>query len=476
MPVSRFRREPVYHVDAAWLRMDTPTNSVNITGLYLFDQPLDFNRLRAVIQHRLLRFPRFVQRIREARLPFTLPTWEPDPDFSLDAHLHRLALPAPGGWDTLLALVEDLMRVPLHPCQPLWQMYYVENFGAGSALVVRLSHALADGVALMRVMQATTDLSPDAPPEALPDWLQDAPEEEESDFLVDAVVRALDRVDDTVNFSRSVLRTGLGMLSNPSRLAGAMEAGLGGALSLGKLLLIPPDRKTALRGRCTLAKRAVASDPLPLQEIKAIGKKLGGTVNDVLLSTVTAGFRAYLLERGENLQDASIRALVPVYIRNGKEAAEPCAGNGFGLVYLDLPVGIEDSVERLKKVHSSMLTIKRSPEAAVAYGILYGLGQVPTPMSRPIVGLFGLKGTAVITNVPGPKETLYFAGAPIRRLMFWVPQPAGLAVGVSIISYAGQVTLGLACDASVIPDPERILQASQADYEEMRALAAQAAD
>jgi WS/DGAT/MGAT family acyltransferase len=463
----------VYNVDAAWLHMDSPTNSVTITGLYLFDQALDFARVRATIEHRFLCFPRFVQRVREPRLPFTLPTWEPDPYFNLDTHLHRVALPAPGDWKALLALVEDLMRLPLQPDRPLWQMYYVENFGSGSALISRLSHAMADGYALMRVLKATTDRDPDTPPEAFPSEFV-IEEEEESSLLVDTVVQALDRVDEAVSLSKSMLRKGLGLAAHPSRLAGVAEKGVGGALSLGKLLLIPPDRNTALRGRCTLAKRAVASDSLSLKELKEVGKVLGGTLNDVLLSAVTAGFRSYLLSKGERLEGANIRALVPVYILNGKEAPG-CEnpGNGFGLVYLSLPVGVEDSVERLKKVHENMQAIKHTPEAYVAYGILYGLGVIPTTVSRPIVSIFGIKGTAVMTNVPGPQEELFFSGAPIRRLMFWVPQPAGLAVGVSIISYAGQVTVGLATDAAVIPDPEIIMQAFHADYAEMRSLAAQ---
>jgi WS/DGAT/MGAT family acyltransferase len=362
------------------------------------------------------------------------------------------------------------MRVPLDPDRPLWQMYFVEDFQGGSALISRLSHALADGYALMQVMKETTDDCPDAP---MDKYAGQAPEavEYEPDFLVDTIVQALDTFDGAVSRSKSLLRQGLDLARHPTRLAGLAGLGVSGALSLGKLLLIPPDPWTALKGRCTTAKRAVASQAIPLAEIKAVGKALGATINDVILSGVTGGFRRYLLEKGEHIEGASIRALVPVYLlKNGSAGAQ---GNGFGLVYLPLPVGIDDPLERLKKLHENMDAIKHTPEAAVAYGILAGLGPVPGPVTRTIAGVFGLKGTAVMTNVPGPKERLYLAGSPIRRVLFWVPQPAGLAVGVSILSYAGEVSIGLATDARVVPDPELIMDGFCSDFETLRQLAQQ---
>jgi WS/DGAT/MGAT family acyltransferase len=300
-------------------------------------------------------------------------------------------------------------------------------------------------------------------------------EEEGPGFLVETAVQALNRVDDAMRLSKSLLKGGLRLATNPGRLTDVAEVGVTGALALGKLLLIPPDRRTSLRGRCGLAKRAVASEPLQLKDIMAVGKALGGTVNDVLLSSVTAGLRHYLETQEEPVEGVSIRALVPVYIKNPKEALEvdTSSGNGFGLVYLSLPVGVEDILERLKAVHENMQAIKRTPEAFVAYGILYGMGLIPPTLTRTISGLFGIKGTAVMTNVPGPRERLYFAGAQISRFMFWVPQPAGLAVGVSIMSYAGEVTVGLATDAAVIPKPEIILEGFHADFEELRQLAVQ---
>jgi WS/DGAT/MGAT family acyltransferase len=466
MPANRASRETFYSVDAAWLHMDAPANMVMITGLCIFDEPVDYERLKQTVETRLLRFPRFRQRVKESRLPFSLPTWEPDPCFDLDTHLRRTALPAPGDWATLMELVEELMRIPLHPEKPLWQMHLVEGYGPGSALIVRLSHALADGVALMEVTRYITDLSPDAPPPA-----ERGPEvEEESSPLVQALVQALDTIDDTLRFSKKLVRESISTVRSPRRLLRTAAITTSGALALGKLLFIPPDRRTILKGRCGPAKRAAASDPVPLTSVKTVGNVLGATVNDVVLSAVSGGFRRYLEACGQPVDGLEIRAIVPVYLRSG---SDPKMGNGFGLTFLSLPVGIQDPVKRLEVLKERMDAIKSTPEAPVAYAILYGMGPTPVPITRLIAAVFGAKGTAVMTNVVGPKEVNYMAGKAIRRLMFWVPQPAGLAVGLSIISYAGEITVGLATDASVVPDPGRIMAGFHAEFEELQRRAAE---
>jgi WS/DGAT/MGAT family acyltransferase len=450
-------RERFFNVDAAWLHMDAPANTVTITALALFQRPLDHTVLRAVIEDRLLAFPRFRQRVREPRLPFTLPEWEPDSRFDLEAHLHRVALPAPGDWPALLQLVESLMRSPLPTDRPLWQMHLVENFGTGCALVTRLSHAVADGVALVHVLSRLTGETAEASLAMLGDG--DLPEPEPDGWLR----RALGRLDTAVHLPLKVIDSGLEAASHPLRTA---EQGLAGALALGKLLFILPDQPTRLRGRCGVTKRATASDPIPLAEIKRVGHALDAKVNDVILAAVAGGFRRYLVARGEDVTGLSIRAMVPVYLGNGEPPKS--LRNGFGLTFLSLPVGVRDPVRRLRRVHANMDEIKGSPEAAVAFGIMYGMGLTPPGVDRLIANIFALKGTAVMTNVVGPKRKLYLAGVPIDNVMFWVPQPAGLAVGLSIMSYAGQVTVCLATDACVTPDPEAILEGFNLEFDLLR--------
>ncbi len=442
MPVNG--TEPFAPVDAAWLRMEDPTNLMMITGVLIFDQPLDLGRITEVIEQRLLRFDRFHKRAVVPKGGGT-PYWENDPNFNLRSHIHRIALPAPGDQSALQELVSDLMSMPLDFSKPLWQWHLVEHVGDGCALIVRLHHSIADGVALVRVLLSLTDPSPDAawnPPELI-----ERP-------------------------ARNLLQTALGtgrqiseMFQNSDTIWKLARNGASSVEALGKLLLMPPDPQTLFKGSLGVQKQAAWSMPLPLQEIKAIGKITGGTVNDILLTAVTGALRHYMLSRGDVPDGLSIRAAIPVNLR---PAEDPLTlGNRFGVVFLSLPVGIEDPLDRLLAVKERMEAIKGSPEAIVAFGILTTMGISPMEIQNIGVNMFGSKATGVMTNVPGPPETVYMAGKPIRTIMFWVPQSAHLGLGVSILSYAGQVTIGIATDAGLVPDPQAITAAFHDEIDEL---------
>jgi hypothetical protein len=157
------RSRPFSPIDASWLNNEVPVSTTLIAGLILFDDVTDFDRLAGQIEDRLLRYDRFRQRVRRRALPFTLPVWEPDPDFALDAHFHRTVLPEPGGWLQLKAFIESLLAWPLPHDRPQWQMHFIEHYGTGSALVLCFSHIIADGFASMHLLNAITDAGPDDP-------------------------------------------------------------------------------------------------------------------------------------------------------------------------------------------------------------------------------------------------------------------------------------------------------------------------
>ena len=149
--------------DAAWLHMDRPTNLMVINSLLLFDEPVDWERAKQITQRRLVdRYPRFRERVVESHLPLRAPKWELDPDFALEHHMHHRALPAPGGTAELQELVSDLMTMPLDRNRPLWHTYMVDGFGDGAAMICRMHHCIADGIALARVMLSLTDSEPDS--------------------------------------------------------------------------------------------------------------------------------------------------------------------------------------------------------------------------------------------------------------------------------------------------------------------------
>ena len=153
-------RKRISYADHAWLRMDDPNNLMVITGLMTFDEPLDYARLKSLVENKLLRFSRFRQRLVNSRIPGRRPYWVDDPRFNLAAHIERVVLPAPVDQKALQALISRLMSTKLEYTRPLWKFYLIENYGSGSAFIVRLHHSLADGIALVQVLLSLTEPAP----------------------------------------------------------------------------------------------------------------------------------------------------------------------------------------------------------------------------------------------------------------------------------------------------------------------------
>jgi WS/DGAT/MGAT family acyltransferase len=245
----------------------------------------------------------------------------------------------------------------------------------------------------------------------------------------------------------------------PGRLLAAAGRGLAGAGAAGHLLLRPADPATALRGELGVEKRVAWSEEVPLEKVKRIGRVTGCTVNDVLLAAVSGALRRYLEGRDGRAATPDVHAAVPVDLRRPDEPFS--LGNRFGLVFVSLPVSLEEPLERLFEVRRRMNRLKASPEAGVALKILAGVGLTSAEVQRRLVEWVGAKTTAVITNVPGPRERVHLAGAAVRGMMFWVPMSGRVGLGVSIFSYAGGVRLGVVTDAGLVPDPERLVSGFQ---------------
>lgn len=461
-------KQMMSNVDAAWLHMEDPTNLMMINGFFQFGQPLDFERVRATLEHRFLRFRRFRQRIVDSRLPMLSPSWEDDPRFDMDSHLHRIALPSPGDDAALTEVVNRLASSPLDYSKPLWQFHVIENHQGGSLMFCRLHHCIADGIALMQVMLSMCDVDADAPWPAAE--IEDKHRQRRS--LLGGLVRpAAHAFTTTRKVTGSLMGEGAGMMMHPTRLLDRTREAGAFAQSLGRLVSLPPDPKTAFKGRLGVSKHTAWTEPLPLDEIKHMGRSMGATVNDVLMTIVSGALRRYLITRNEEVDGLDIRAMVPVNLRPPEAAIK--LGNHFGLVVLALPIGIGEPLERLVVVKQRMDDLKNSPEALVGFTILQAMGIAPTEVESLGVQFFASKASMVLTNVPGPREKLYFAGQRIDKLMFWVPQSGRMGMGISIISYAGEVMVGVITDAGLAPDPDAIVEALHTEFEEMQALVAQ---
>ncbi|MGD8518868.1 MAG: wax ester/triacylglycerol synthase family O-acyltransferase [Anaerolineae bacterium] len=441
-------------MDAIWLRMEHATHPMMITISLLSDGPLDFARVRAIFNEHLLRFERFRQRVVLSAQPY----WEDVPDFDLDDHLVRVMLPTPGDETALQGLISSLMGQQLDLARPPWQFHLVEGTALqGCALVGRVHHALADGPALLHVLLALSDTDAE-PPEPMPD-----PGTQGVLAFPDVSLETVTRI------TGSFLQGGRDVLVQPARWLGLARLGRGALSATYKLLMRRPDPHSPFKGRLGLSKRVAWSAPVSLVDVKAIGRAVDGTVNDVMLAATSGALRRYVQSRGEPVDGVTIRAGLSVNLRQPDEV--PALGNGAGAVLVPLRIGVADPVERLCLLKQDMDTIKSSPEAGLTFALLSALGTASPEMQKTLVDTYCTRDTAMIANVAGPQTTISLAGVPLRSIMFWVPALGGVGLALSVVSYAGRVWLGVATDEGLVPDPEVIVAGFQAEFDELLAWA-----
>jgi WS/DGAT/MGAT family acyltransferase len=251
------------------------------------------------------------------------------------------------------------------------------------------------------------------------------------------------------------------------REAAQLAAGTAAAVHL---FALPPDARTSLHGPVGDVKQVVWSHPIPLTALRDSAHAATVTVNDLVLTAVTGALRAYLARTDGRSPD--VRAVIPVNLRNPDVPLPAELGNDFGLAYLRLPVSIDDPQERMAELCRRTRAFKRSPEAAVAFGTLRLIGHLPYEAEQLFVEAFSAKASAVITNVAGPARPVYLAGRRVRGTIAWPPESGKLALGMSIVSYDGQVVLGLLADANVVSDPRRLLAEAVAELDQLRQLCA----
>lgn len=457
------------HADAAWLHMDQPTNLMIITGVNWFEETPDWERVRELISERFVEpYPRFRQRVVEGTPPVSGPHWEDDPNFDLDLHLHRVALPPPGDRAALAALVADITATPLDRNQALWQIYMVDGYGDGAALIHRIHHCIADGIALSRVLLSLADESDD--PDARP--IEPPPKQRKSgngrNPLQSLAGSAKGLASAAIGAAGSVAHESLEVAKNPSHMLDLASTTREDADALAKVLLRGNDPKTALKGEMGVAKGVAWSDPIPLADVVDMGHSTGNTVNDVVMAGVAGAFRSYLDRHGELVEQ--VTAMVPFNLRSPVEPLPATLGNRFGIVYLSLPVGTLSRRVRLRKVHESMKQIKNSHEGVVGYGLLDAMGRTPEGLEHRAIDLFAAKGTAVVTNVPGPSKPVYLAGKPISGVLVWAPCAGDVSMTISIFSYNGELTVGLMADAGLIPNPDELIADFEQELQELLAL------
>ncbi len=450
-------------VDTAWLRMEQPTNLMMINGVIFLGGALDYERLLQTIEQRFLTFRRFTQKASDGAAGAH---WVTDPDFDISWHVRRTALPGKADKEELELLVSDLASTPLDPDRPLWQFHVVENFIEGPVIIVRIHHCIADGIALVQVFLSLTDSTPEGRASAGEPETWKKRRASESPIFQRLLEPAREGLDFATHMGQRLVAEGQKILQDPSVATDYVVEATEIVKELSHSLTLPDDPDTRFRGTLGVRKQVAWAEPLALDEVKAVGKALGCTVNDVLIAAVSGALRNYMIAQGDSkdaLQD--IRATVPVNLRPLEHAKD--LGNHFGLVFLELPLGLESPLERLYAVNERMTQLKSSRQAAVTFGFLAALGMGPSALQKPVLDVLSQKASAVLTNVPGPREPIYLSGTRIEELMFWVPQNGQIGLGISILSYNGQVFFGLITDSRLVSDPRNIIERFKPEFEKL---------
>jgi len=241
-----------------------------------------------------------------------------------------------------------------------------------------------------------------------------------------------------------------------------MRQGVDAAGTLARLTLLDADPPTPFRGPLTMLKGVAWSEPLPLAGVKRVAQATGTTVNDVIVSVIAGALAGYLRSHGHETTGLRIRAMVPVDLRPPGDTG--MSGNRFSLVYLELTMGIRNPLERLMRVKLEMDRIKASSEPAVGWLLVQGLGLLPPRLEHATSAFYAGKASLVLTNVIGPREPIYMAGSRIRQMTFWEPESGGLGVGMSIYSYAGEITVGAVSDRDLVASPQEITDGVGAEF------------
>jgi diacylglycerol O-acyltransferase / wax synthase len=451
--------ERLASVDTAFLEMETPRLHMHVGGLLIFDAPppdpegaetSGFARFLALIGSRLHLVPRYRQKLAVPPLGLGNPVWVDDPEFDLSYHVRHAALPRPGTTAQLTEYCARILSRPLDRDRPLWETYVIEGLEEGRfAILSKSHHAMIDGLAGMDIATVMLDLEPDASAHpAPPEPWSPSPTPSSADLAFGAVK-------DLASSPAELLRTGRRVVEAPTKTAArAFEIGRGVASVARANLLKPAPR--SLLNQAPGVNRRIAIQRIPLAEVKGIKDAFGTTVNDVVLAAVADATGRYLRSRGTRTDRVWLRAMVPVATRDASGAS--ALGNRVVSVFVDLPMGEMDPVERLRVCHEAMAEVKSSHHA-VGAGFLIGLTQFAPPTIHAMASRAAARSRLynfLVTNVPGPQLPIYCLGARLLGFFPFTPLAATQSYAVGLTSIDGWMNFGITADYDALPDVDLV--------------------
>ncbi len=476
-------------LDATFLELEQADESahMHIGGVLVFDPlpnggPPSREELCQHLAGRLGQLPRYRQRLSEPHTGgLSWPEWEDDPAFDIGRHLTRAALPAPGGYEELQEWASGFFSQRLDRHRPLWEMALVEGLADGRwALAHKTHHSMVDGVGSVDVghliLDATADTAPTAPsspssasggsggpaPSSLDANRPTSTAQPTAPGPLASLAHAWAGLLPVETIVHAAQMGAHGML-HPREALGSARAAL--AVIVSEELHAAP--RTSLNVPIGTRRRFDVVR-VPLADLKEIKSSLGGTVNDVVLTVTASGLRALLQSRGETLPAQGLRAMVPMNVRIASEHL--ALGNRISSLFLELPVAQADPVRRYHETVARSESLKSAGQQATGTTAVIEIAGLAPPVIHATIAqalyatrLFNM----TVTNVPGPKQTLYAFGAPLREIHPLVPLAAEHAVGVAALSYDGNVFFGVVADRDTVPDLEVLLSAVDASVKEL---------
>jgi WS/DGAT/MGAT family acyltransferase len=432
--------------------MERPTNLMMIVAVIVLATPVRRSRLKRLLAERFLKFDRF----RCYPVADTLSAkWVPAEAFDLDDHVVSVALPGGAAETELQALTGSLASTPFSAHRPWWSFHLVEKYGGGSAVIVRIHHCYADGIALVRVLlnlagrakkreRARREEARSRTPGVL-------------DSLLGFAAPVADLMSKALQGTGVAMGQGLHYALHPGEAIQNARDSAGVLGDAARLLTQPDDPPTLLKRPLSGVRHVAWGKPLSFDAVRAVSVAQACTINDVLLATLAGALGAYLKLHGEHRAGLTLHAAVPVNMR-GDGTAEPELGNRFGMVFVELPVGVTHPLKRVHAVHRTTQALKQSSQALLTLGLLAAVGSLPAVIEDPAVDIFTAKASLVASNLPGPREPLRLAGAAVSQMLFWVPQAGSIGTGVSMLTYDGQVQFGVIADRQLIADPRALVE------------------
>jgi len=432
-------------VDAGFLHQESATTHMHIGAVAIFDGPPPTQaEFLEHIRERLPLVPRYRQKLAAAPFGLGRQRWIDDPNFNLEYHVRRSALPAPGDEERLRQLTARLFSQSLDRTRPLWEMWLVEGLSGGRfALISKSHHALVDGISGVDLMTTLFDVT--KAPRAIEgdDWVA-RPEPTAAELTAASVVGGAGAL------ATLPLRVA-GALTHPREVAEEVTETVEGLTEVVRPLLLAPAPKSPLNVVIGPHRR-IAFVPARLDDFKTVKDAFGGTVNDVVLAVVAGALRRLYEFRGEPTDDVTLRVQVPVSTRRVDERG--AFGNRISQVVAPLPIGIADPVERLAVVREAMADVKDSKQALGAESIA-GMQDFAPPTILAQASRLNFNHrmfNLLVTNVPGPQLSLYALGRELQAVFPIAFLAGDRSLAVAIMSYHGGMNFGLLGDYDALPD------------------------